>query len=92
MKKSISIRGVYDKTLVVKLIDDDPIKALSRLGKEKLKGKSIETLRKEAMEEIEKNTLKKYAHLAYFFNSSPWRRTSFASVSFTNPTSNLFMS
>jgi len=56
------------KTLVLKLqggsiviepIDDDPIEALGKLGREKLKGKSIQTLKKEAREEIEKNVLKK---------------------------------
>ena len=34
--------------LIIEPIDDDPIEALGKLGKEKLKGKSIATLRKEA--------------------------------------------
>ncbi len=37
------------------LIDDDPIEALSKLGKERLKGKSIEMLKKEVRREIEAN-------------------------------------
>ena len=50
---------VYGKSLVIEPTDDDPIEALSKLGKEKLKGKSIEILKKEAREEIEKNAIKK---------------------------------
>ncbi len=50
---------MHDTSLVIEPIDDDPIEALSKLGKEKLKGKSIKALKKEAMEEIEKNALKK---------------------------------
>lgn len=53
MKKIVS--------LFIEPIDDDPIETLSRLGKEKLKGKSIETLKKEARGEIEKASIKKYA-------------------------------
>ncbi|MDO8460328.1 MAG: AbrB family transcriptional regulator [Nanoarchaeota archaeon] len=56
--KTLVLR-VYDKSLVIEPIDDDPIEALSKLGKEKLKRKSIETLKKEARGEIEKNAFKK---------------------------------
>lgn len=54
---------VYDKSIVIEPIDDDPIEALGKLGKEKLKGKSIETLKKEAREDIEKHALKKVRRL-----------------------------
>lgn len=54
---------VYDKSIILKPIDDDPIEALGKIGKEKLKGKSIETLKKEAREEIEKHALKKVRRL-----------------------------
>jgi bifunctional DNA-binding transcriptional regulator/antitoxin component of YhaV-PrlF toxin-antitoxin module len=50
---------VYGKRIVIEPIEDDPIEALGKLGKKKLKGKSIKTLRKEAMEEIEKDALEK---------------------------------
>jgi len=50
---------VYGKTIVIESIDDDPIEALGKLGKEKLKGKSVEILKKEAREEIEKYAFKK---------------------------------
>lgn len=40
-------------------VDDDPFEELSKLGKEKLKGKQIKQLKKEAREEIEKNAIKK---------------------------------
>lgn len=56
--KTLVLR-MHDTSLVIEPIDDDPIEALSKLGKEKLKGKSIKALKKEAMEEIEKNALKK---------------------------------
>ncbi|MBS3071678.1 AbrB family transcriptional regulator [Candidatus Pacearchaeota archaeon] len=47
------------KSIIIEPIEDDPIEALGNIGKEKLKGKSIETLKKEAREEIEKNAFKK---------------------------------
>ncbi|MBI2452262.1 hypothetical protein HYV50_04280 [Candidatus Pacearchaeota archaeon] len=50
---------LHDKSIIIEQIDDDPIEALSRLGKERLKGKSVQTLKKEAREEIEKYALKK---------------------------------
>ena len=50
---------VYDKQLIIKPIDDDPIEALGKIGKERLKGKSIKKLKKDARKEIEKNALKK---------------------------------
>ena len=53
------VMKVYGSRLVIEPIDDDPIKALSKLGKEKLKGKSIEKLKKEARGEMEKDAIKK---------------------------------
>ena len=45
--------------LFVESIEDDPIEALGKLGKDKLKGKSIKKLKEEARKEIEKNAIKK---------------------------------
>lgn len=53
------VMKVYGNRLIIEPIDDDPIEALSKLGKEKLKGKSIEKLKKEARGEIEKDAIKK---------------------------------
>ena len=47
-------KGVY-----LQPIEEDPLGALSRLGAEKLKGKSIDQLKKEARVEIEENVTKK---------------------------------
>jgi hypothetical protein len=61
-------RILREKTLIVsatknclclKPIEEDPILALERLGKDKLKGKSISELKKEARIELEKNAIKK---------------------------------
>ncbi len=56
--KTLVLR-IYNKSLIIEPIEDDPIEALSRLGKGKLKRKSIEALKKEAREEIEKHAFKK---------------------------------
>ncbi len=40
-------------------VEDDPLEALSTLGKERLRGKSIEQLKKEARAELEENAAKK---------------------------------
>lgn len=47
-------RGIY-----LQPVEDDPMEALSRLAKEKLRGKSVEHLKKEARAEIEENVTKK---------------------------------
>ena len=47
-------KGVY-----LQPIEEDPIEALSKLGNEKLKSKSIYQLKKEAREEIEEDVAKK---------------------------------
>ncbi len=49
----------FENKIIIESIEDDPIKALGKLGREKLKGKSIERLKKEAREELEKYALKK---------------------------------
>ena len=63
MRKMLGVKTLvlkrFDESLIIEPIDDDPIEALGRLGREKLKGKSIQTLKKEAREEIEKNVIKK---------------------------------
>lgn len=53
------IARTLEKGIFLEPIEDDPIDALSKLGKEKLRGKSIEQLKKEARKEIEKNAIKK---------------------------------
>lgn len=55
--KTIVAKTVHEGILLVP-IEDDPIEALSILGKGKLK-KSISQLKKEAREEIEKDAIKK---------------------------------
>ena len=45
--------------LYLQPIGEDPIESLSKLGKDKLKGKSILQLKKEARKEIEENVTKK---------------------------------
>ncbi|MBI2043019.1 AbrB family transcriptional regulator [Candidatus Pacearchaeota archaeon] len=46
------------KGLYLQPIEEDPIESLSKLGKDKLKGKPITQLKKEARAEIEKNATK----------------------------------
>ncbi|MEK6898703.1 MAG: AbrB family transcriptional regulator [Nanoarchaeota archaeon] len=48
-----------DSGLFIESIEDDPIKALGKLGGKKLKDKTIKKLKEEARGEIEKNALKK---------------------------------
>ena len=63
MRKSLGfttgVLTVRGNSLVIEPIHDDPIEALGKLGKEKLKGKSIADLRKMAQEDIGKHALKK---------------------------------
>ncbi len=58
LKNSTFIASEQDGGICIKPIEQDPIKALSRLGKEKLK-KPIKILKREAREEIEDDTIKK---------------------------------
>lgn len=55
----IFVAKIQGKGVYLEPIEEDPIKALSELGKYKLKGKSIEQLKKEARAEIEENVAKK---------------------------------
>ena len=48
-----------EKGIFLEPIRDDPVEALAKLGKDKLKGKSIRQLKKEAREDIEKDVAKK---------------------------------
>ena len=50
---------VQGKGVYLQPIEEDPLEALSRLGKEKLKGKSLKQLKKEARKEIGENVTKK---------------------------------
>lgn len=56
--KTLLLR-IQGKSLVIEPIEENPLEALGKLGKEKLKGKSIKELKKEARAEIEKNAFKK---------------------------------
>lgn len=56
--KTLVVSSINDG-ICLKSIEDDPLEALSRLGKERLKGKSIDKLKKEARKEIEENAIKK---------------------------------
>ena len=52
----IFIAKAQGKGIYLEPIEEDPIEALSILGKEKLKGKSISQLKKETRAEIEENS------------------------------------
>jgi len=56
--KTLLLR-IQGKSLVIEPIEENPLEALGKLGKEKLKGKSIKELKKETRAEIEKNAFKK---------------------------------
>ena len=53
------IARAQGKGIYLQPIEEDPLEALSKLGKEKLKDKSIAQLKKEARAEIEENATKK---------------------------------
>jgi bifunctional DNA-binding transcriptional regulator/antitoxin component of YhaV-PrlF toxin-antitoxin module len=63
MREFLQFKTLLVRTLnngvFIEPIEDDPIEALGNLGREKLKGKNIKSLREEARKEIEKNALKK---------------------------------
>ncbi len=63
MRKKILFQTLVAKTIeqgiLLQPIEDDPLEALSRLGSVKLKKKTIQQLKKEAREEIEKDATKK---------------------------------
>ena len=54
---------IFGKGLIIEPIDENPIEALGRLGKDKLKGKFIKKLKEEAAKEIEKNAIQKIRRL-----------------------------
>lgn len=49
----------FTNGIFIEPIEDDPIEALGRLGKDKLKGKTIQQLRQEARAELEAHVNKK---------------------------------
>ena len=53
------IAKAQGKGIYLQPIEEDPIEAISKLGAEKLKSKSIAQLKKEARVEIEENVAKK---------------------------------
>ncbi len=55
----IFIARAQGKGIYLQPIEEDPLEALSKLGKEKLKEKSISQLKEEARKEIEENVTKK---------------------------------
>lgn len=56
--KTLVLRS-FDKGIIIESIEDDPIEALGKLGREKLKGKSIKKLKEEARKEVEEHAIKK---------------------------------
>ena len=70
IRKTLQFKTLILKTLgkglIIEPIEDDPIEALGKLGREKLKGKTIKKLKEEARQEIEKNALKKYTDSDFF--------------------------
>jgi bifunctional DNA-binding transcriptional regulator/antitoxin component of YhaV-PrlF toxin-antitoxin module len=63
LKLKTVVLKILGKELIVEPIDDNPIKALGELGREKLKGKSIKKLKEEARKEIEEHAIKKIRRL-----------------------------
>ncbi len=53
------IARAQEKGIFLEPIEEDPLEALSRLGEDRLKGKTISQLKKEARKEIEENAIKK---------------------------------
>ena len=53
------IAKAQGKGIYLQPIEEDPLEALSKIGKEKLKGKTISQLKKEARDEMEKDATKK---------------------------------
>ena len=59
LQSKTMILRASDKGIAIEPIEDDPIEALGKLGRDKLKRKTIKELKKEARKEIEKNACKK---------------------------------
>ena len=53
------IARAQGKGIYLQPIEEDPLEALSKLSAEKLKGKSINQIKKEARAEVEENVAKK---------------------------------
>lgn len=52
------VAKIVEKGILLEAVEDSPFDALARLGKGKLKGKTIKQLKKEARKEIEDATKK----------------------------------
>jgi bifunctional DNA-binding transcriptional regulator/antitoxin component of YhaV-PrlF toxin-antitoxin module len=59
LKFKTLVARVLDKSIILESIEEDPIEALGKLGREKLKGKSIKELKKQARENFENESIKK---------------------------------
>ena len=59
LQSKTMILRASDKGIAIEPIEDDPIEALGKLGRDKLKRKTIKELKEEARKEIEKNAYKK---------------------------------
>ena len=59
LQSKTMILRASDKGIAIEPIEDDPIEALGKLGRDKLKRKTIKELKEEARKEIEKNACKK---------------------------------
>ncbi len=53
------IAKVVNDAIILEPVEDNPIKALSHLGKGKLKNKSVKQLKKQAREDLKSETFKK---------------------------------
>lgn len=59
LKFKLLVVKIIDKKIVLEPIEEDPIEALGELGREKLKGKSVKELKKEARKGLENEAVKK---------------------------------
>lgn len=59
LQSKILLVRAQDKGIFLESIEEDPIEALAKLGKDKLKGKSIKQLKEEARKELEEDAIKK---------------------------------
>ncbi|OGJ20108.1 hypothetical protein A3K73_03070 [Candidatus Pacearchaeota archaeon RBG_13_36_9] len=59
LKFRILVAKAQDKGIFLEPIEEDPIEALAKLGKDKLKKKSVKQLKEEARKEIEDAAVKK---------------------------------
>ena len=59
LKHKVMVAKATDKGICLEPIEEDPIKALAKLGKDKLKEKTLKQLKEEAGKEIEDAAIKK---------------------------------